>query len=118
MSNDSKLQTTRKESIKELIKKYKKLVDDTYAACTKELPTFVDIKNKDDEVTATAEEQLFKFINVRDKALDNADKILFKINNLEIELYAPELLKSDEEASEQETTGNKNWTKKKAAETK
>jgi hypothetical protein len=117
MSEINRLQETRRTSITTLIEKYKKLVDDTYDACTKPLPNFTEIQNKDGEIVSTAEEQLFAFIGVRDKALDNANRILIKINDLEIELNAPELLKSSEEKEEGEVK-TKNWTKKKAEESK
>lgn len=113
----SNLQETRKKSITELVAKYKKLVDDTYDACSKELPVFLPLKNKDEEIVASAEEQLFTFIDVRNKALDNADRILFKINRLEIELNNPEMLENEKDENEEEGKPT-NWTKKKAAETK
>jgi hypothetical protein len=115
----SKLQETRRKSITELVEKYKKLVDNTYEAVSKPLPDFEEIRNKEDEIIATSEMQLFQFIDIRNKALDNANQILFKINTLEIELNNPEILDEKKE-EEDETAGDKktNWTKKKAAESK
>jgi hypothetical protein len=115
----NKLQEIRRGTIPGLIQKYQSLVDKIFKLVDQPLPDFTDIKNKDEEIVSTAEQQKFFFINERDKALDNANSIMHKINKLEIELYAPELLnKKEEESEERESPGKKNWTKKKAEENK
>jgi len=121
--NKERLQESRKKAIPGLVEKYQKLVDDTFDAVTKPLPTFSDRENKDGEITATAEQQLFMFIDIRNKALDNANNMLLKINQLEIELHAPELFESDMKAKEAEDNNTpepvkRSWTKKKAEENK
>jgi len=121
--NQKRLQDSRRKSIPDLVAKYQKLVDDTFDAVTKELPLFEDRENKDGEITATAEMQMFAFIDIRNKALDNANNMLQKINQLEIELHAPELFESNlksKEAEENNTPepAKRSWTKKKAEENK
>ncbi|MBC7845559.1 MAG: hypothetical protein H7Y10_03605 [Flavobacterium sp.] len=123
MDEKNRLQESRKKAIPGLVEKYQKLVDDTFKAVTKELPVFQDRENKEGEVIATSEQQLFMFIDIRNKALDNANNMLLKINQLEIELYAPELFENDlkvKEAEENNTPApvKKSWTKKKAEENK
>lgn len=121
MGSKSKLQEVRKEEIPKLIEKYQSLVDKIFKLVDQDLPEFIDIKNKDGEITATAEQQKFFFIDERNKALDNANRILIKINDLQIELYAPELLESEGDESDKETENKgqkKNWTKKVAEENK
>jgi len=119
---EKRLQESRQKSIPELVENYKKLVNETFEAVTKPLPVFTNIE-KDGEVIATAEQQMFAFIDIRNKALDNADRMLQKVNNLEIELNAPELFKSDLKAKESEENNTpeppkRSWTKKKAEENK
>lgn len=115
-NNRSALQKSREKSIPDLVDKYQKLVNETYTAVTKPLPDFTDIINEKQEIIATAEMQLFSFIDIRNKALDNADMMLKKINRLEIELYNPELLselKTSESGEDVKEEGpRKNWTKK------
>lgn len=121
MDSKNKLQQSRKKEIPELIKRYKSLVDKIFTLVEAELPPFTDIQNKEGEIISTAEQQKFFFLDERNKALDNANRILMKINDLEIELYAPELLESEEEDSNKETENKgqkKNWTKKVAEENK
>lgn len=120
--NQKRLQDSRRKSIPDLVAKYQKLVDDTFEAVTKPLPEFKD-REKDGEITATAEMQMFAFIDIRNKALDNANNMLQKINQLEIELNAPELFESSLKAKEAEETNTpepakRSWTKKKAEENK
>lgn len=118
MSDKGNLQKTRKEKIPNLINKYQTLVDKIFDLVGQELPPFTDVI-KEGVVLSTAEQQKFFFIDERNKALDNANSMMFKINRLEIELYSPELL-NEEKEEEEETEGKakKNWTKVKAAETK
>lgn len=121
--NQKRLQDSRRKSIPVLVDKYQKLVDDTFEAVTKPLPEFKDRENKEGEITATAEMQMFAFIDIRNKALDNANNMLQKINQLEIELNAPELFESNlktKEAEENNTPepAKRSWTKKKAEENK
>jgi tRNA(Glu) U13 pseudouridine synthase TruD len=118
MSEQSKLQESRKKSIPDLVAKYQKLVDEIFAAVTAPLPGFKDITKEGEEgdaVIITAEQQMFAFINVRDRALDNANKMMEKINMLEMELYAPEwfqtISKMEAEPEEKETVV-KNPTKR------
>ncbi|EHQ41546.1 hypothetical protein [Myroides odoratus] len=87
--DNGKLQEKRKKEIPTLIEKYQKLVDDTFDAVSKPLPTFSDITDKDGDIIKTAEQQLYSFLGVRDAALDRADGILGKINELERELHDP-----------------------------
>lgn len=114
------LQKTRKEKIPSLIEKYQSLVDKIFQLVAQELPDFNNVE-KEGVIISTAEQQKFFFIDERNKALDNANSIMFKINRLEIELFAPELLELEkEEAKEELSEGIKqtNWTKKKASESK
>lgn len=100
MSN-GKLQEKRKNEIPTLIEKYQKLVDDTFNAVSKPLPTFTDITDKDGDILKTAEQQLYSFLGVRDAALDRADGILGKINELERELNDPtfwDVVENEEES--------------------
>lgn len=85
----STLQDKRKVEIPNLIEKYQKLVDMTFEAVSKPLPSFEDIKDEDGDIVKTAEQLLYSFIGVRDCALDKANDILGKINELERELYDP-----------------------------
>jgi hypothetical protein len=110
MIEQSKLQESRRKSIPDLVEKYQKLVDEIFAAVTAPLPRFKDITKDSDDgdaVIITAEQQMFAFINVRDRALDNANKMMEKINMLEMELYAPELfqtiVKMEAEPEDKET---------------
>lgn len=118
------LQKSRKEKIPELVDKYQKLVNEIFEAVTKPLPVFKDVSIDNDGKEATvitAEQQMFAFINVRNQALDSANNMLLKINNLEMELYAPEAFyaQKNEDVKEDEGTNKKtSWTKKKATETK
>lgn len=94
MEEQTKLQESRKKSIPVLVEKYQKLIDKIFDVVTQELPGFNDV-TKDveggDPITITAEQQMFSFINVRNRALDNANDMMLKINLLEMELNAPEL---------------------------
>ena len=115
----SKLQESRKKEIPILVEKYKLLVNETFKIVTTELPKYENLKNDKDEVIQTAEQQQFIDIENRNKALDNANQMLVKVNLLEIELNAPEILdKEKEEEEEIEGKTKKNWTKKVAAESK
>lgn len=120
MSNQSKLQESRKKSIPDLVNKYQKLVDETFDAVTKPLPSFNNVINEEGEVLMTAEQQLFSFIDIRNKALDNANSMLSKVNQLEMELNNPELFESQMKAieeQEQASTGTnpaKRYAKKQA----
>jgi len=121
--NQKRLQDSRRKSIPDLVAKYQKLVDDTFDAVTKPLPVFKDVKNEDGEITATAEMQMFAFIDIRNKALDNANRMLVKVNELEIELNAPELFESNLKAKEAEETNTpepakRSWTKSQAEKNK
>lgn len=121
--NQKRLQDSRRKSIPELVDKYQKLVDETFTAVTAPLPVFKDVVNEDGEITATAEMQMFAFIDIRNKALDNANRMLVKVNELEIELNAPELFESNLKAKEAEENNTpepakRSWTKKKAEENK
>ncbi|MDR2223557.1 MAG: hypothetical protein LBE34_12635 [Flavobacteriaceae bacterium] len=116
MSN-GKLQEQRKEEIPTLIEKYKKLVDDTFNTVSKPLPSFSDITDKDGDIIKTAEQQLYSFLGVRDSALDRADNILGKINELERELHDPTFWDVEEDKEEAKPTTTKktplkNYTKK------
>ncbi|MCP1996659.1 hypothetical protein [Flavobacterium sp. HSC-61S13] len=90
METNNQLQEIRKATIPDLIKKYQKLVDDIFKAAGAPLPVFSNILDKDtDETISTAEQQLYAFIGVRDTALNTANSILIKINELQRELYDP-----------------------------
>jgi hypothetical protein len=118
MSKNSKLQESRRKSIPDLVEKYQKLVDMIFDAASKPLPNFKDIKKEGDDgeaVLITGEQQMFSFINVRDRALDNANNMMQKINMLEMELNSPELFEMISKIeAEPETTGTivKNPTKR------
>lgn len=107
------LQKKRKEEIPKLIDKYQKLVDLTFEAVSKPLPKFEDIEDDDGDIIKTAEQLLYSFIGVRDTALDRANGILDKINELERELYDPNFWnKDDSEGEAQSTPLNKQPLKK------
>lgn len=95
---NKKLQKSRKDEIPKIINKYQSLIDGILKEVAKAFPTFKDIsiKDGDDEDTIirhiTAEEQLYNFMVMRERAIDHADKMSIKINELELELNAPELL--------------------------
>lgn len=93
------LQEIRREEIPNLIKKYQKIVDEIFETVGKPLPSFQNI-TKDDEIIVTAEMQLYEFLRVRKAALDHADSILIKVNELQRELLDPEYGKAKEEESE------------------
>lgn len=118
-----RLQESREKSIPVLVQKFQKLVDETFEAVTQPLPSFEDVTNSDGDVVRTSEEILFHYIDVRNKALDNANSIMEKINKLEIELNAPEILEMDlksKNESEKNTPApvpaTKSWIKKKTSE--
>lgn len=95
--SNSKLQKIREAEIPNTIAKYKTLIDAIFTEVAKPFPPFTDINiKKDDEVVSSisAEEQLYNFMLMREKAVDHADRMLNKINELELELYAPELFYS------------------------
>lgn len=125
-TENKKLQKIRKDEINNVIGKYKTLFDAIITQVSTEFPTFknIDIKNDDGEITSTitAEEQLYSFMLMREKAVDHADRMLNKINLLEIELNAPELYSvinnTDDETKNNQTPVKKSWTKKAAESTK
>ena len=97
MGEDKKtLQNTRKESIKTLIERYKKLTDDIFDQVGKELPQFDDHKDEEDQVITSAEKKLYAFLNVRKDALKTANEMLLTINDLESELSDPDYHKNKE----------------------
>lgn len=118
------LQATRKNEIPQTIEKYKTLIDGIFKEVSKDFPVFKDIHVKNDDgdtvTIKTAEEQLYDFMLMREKAIDHADRMLNKINQLELELNSPELfnqLKNESfQATEQsqQTVTKRNWTKKNA----
>jgi len=124
MSKDSKLQESRRKSIPELVDKYQTLVNQIFTAVTAPLPDFKEVKKEGengDSLVVTAEQQMFAFINVRDRALDNANKMMEKINMLEMELNAPELFEAIaklESEPEEKVTTVKNPTKRYAQKNK
>lgn len=113
----SKLQESRKKEIPILVEKYKLLVDETFKIVTTSLPVYQNLENEKGEVIQTAEQQQFIDIENRNKALDNANQMLVKVNLLEIELNNPEILEEKEE-EEGDVKPKKNWTKKVATESK
>jgi 4-hydroxy-3-methylbut-2-enyl diphosphate reductase IspH len=115
MNSTEKLLSTRKESIKELVERYKKLVDETCAIVNKSLPEFEDKEDDKGVIIQTGEQRLFHYIEVRNQALDNANKMLFKINELELELADPEAFyKEKEQEHQQNDTETRSWTKRNA----
>lgn len=109
-NNKAKLQEIRRKEIPTTIEKYKALVDGIFEQVAEKFPTFKDINlsNEEDEggKTITAEEQLYSFMLMREKAIDHADRMLNKINNLELELNNPEvfeLLNKEEITGKSET---------------
>ncbi|MGS4345087.1 hypothetical protein ACKUSY_05645 [Myroides odoratus] len=112
MSN-GKLQKQREEEIPKLIEKYQKLVDMTFEAVSEPLPKFENLEDEDGAIILTSEQQLYAFIGVRDGALDRANGILGKINELERELNDPtfwDVAENEEEAKA--TPANKNPLKR------
>jgi|GEM_PF-2485446 len=126
-TSNTNLQETRKKEIPSIIEKYKFLIDEIFKEVAREIPTFVAITvPSDDEekpYKITAEEQLYNYLLMREKMIDHADKMLNKINVLELELYAPELFKkvnqsepgSDSQDNEVKKTPRKNYAKRAAA---
>lgn len=95
--NTSILQVTREKEIPNIISKYKTLADKILTQVSSDVPTFKDINIEVDEVSVkniSAEEQLYNFMLMREKAVDHADRLFNKVNNLELELNSPELFKS------------------------
>jgi hypothetical protein len=92
----SRLQDIRREEIPNTIAKYKALVEGIFDQVANEYPPFKDIDIKNEEEVSiksiSAEEQLYNFMLMREKAIDHADRMLNKINLLELELKAPDLL--------------------------
>jgi len=84
MENKNSLQKSRKEKIPELINKYQSLVDKIFVLVAQDLPDFQNIE-KEGVIISTAEQQKFFFIEERNKALNNANSMMFQINRLEIE---------------------------------
>lgn len=98
ITNSNNLQETRKKEIPEIIKKYKFLIDEIFKEVAKAIPTFTafTIASKDNDEKSyqiSAEEQMYNYLLMREKMIDHADKMLNKINVLELELYAPEIFK-------------------------
>lgn len=96
-NQNNRLQETRRKEIPETINKYKTLIDGIFEEVAKPFPVFKDIEiKKDDEVVSriSAEEQLYNFMLMREKAIDHADRMLNKINELELEKNAPDLFQS------------------------
>lgn len=96
-NQNNRLQETRRKEIPETIKKYKSLIDGIFEEVAKPFPVFKDreIKKEDEVVSCiSAEEQLYNFMLMREKAIDHADRMLNKINELELELNAPDLFQS------------------------
>lgn len=95
---NQRLQETRRTEIPETITKYKALIDGIFDEVAKPFPTFknIEIKNKDNELVSSlsAEEQYYSHALMREKAIDHADRMLNKINELELELHSPELFHS------------------------
>lgn len=93
-----RLQKIREEEIPVTIEKYKSLIDGIFQEVSKPFPTFKDINitNEDNEIVkiTTAEEQLYEFMKMREKAIDHADRMLNKINTLELELNNPQLFET------------------------
>jgi len=114
MENKNMLQEIRKKKIPDVIKKYEKLIEDIFAAVSKPFPTFENFTNSDGEVTQTSEQQMYAFISVRKSAVDNADRMLLQINELERELYDP-TFHDKKENDEDESPPAGNIAKQKAA---
>ncbi len=96
-----KLQATRREAIEDLIAKYKKQVDDIFHQASQPLPKFSDCKDEETgEIKVTSEQQVYAFIDVRKKALNNANDMLLIINELETEINDPNYKRPSEEEPE------------------
>lgn len=122
-TENKRLQKVRKEEIPQVIAEYKKLYDGILKQVGTDFPVFKNIPKLDkDNIeigTTLAEEQLYHFMQMREHAVDHADRILIKINNLEIELNAPEVLATAlGETTSLVEAPKRNWTKKVAAEKK
>jgi hypothetical protein len=111
---EGKLQEIRKKTIPNLIEKYQKLINEIFDAASEKLPDFNDVVNSEtNEVSVTAEMQLFSFIQTRKMALDNADLILLKVNELERELIDPNYKPESEEETLEKTDVKKPHPSKK-----
>ncbi len=108
MEPSNRLQEIRRKEIPETIAKYKTLIDGIFTEVAKPFPTFKDINLKDDDgdviKAITAEEQLYSFMLMREKAIDHADRMLNKINELELELNAPDLFQALKKEKVETTT--------------
>lgn len=96
-NNTSILQESREKEIPNIIEKYKKLAEQILTQVSSPVPEFKDINLKEGEDTIkniSAEEQLYNFMLMRERAVDHADRLYNKINNLELEKNSPELFKS------------------------
>lgn len=96
-NKNKKLQAIREKEIPNIISKYKTLIDNIMDEVSKPFPEFRNVERKDTDtdetvIASTPEEQLYNYILMREKAVDHTDRMLNKINMLEIELYAPDLL--------------------------
>ncbi len=120
ITENRRLQEIRKKEIPSVIAEYKKLYDAILKQVGTEFPNFKTLpkfdKDGNEIGSVSEEEQYYHFMQMREHAVDHADRILIKINNLEIELHAPEILTTSKE--ETKTEPKRNWTKKVAAENK
>jgi len=92
MVDKSNLQKSRREKIPQLIEKYESLVDNILNKVGEAFPVFKDVHNPDNEneVITSAEQQQYRFVNVRKEAVNNANSMMIQVNELERELNDPE----------------------------
>lgn len=107
------LQSAREEAIPKIISKYEKLVDNIFEAVGQPLPQFQNVEDEDGEIKVTAEQQLYSFIATRKGAVDTADNIMRKVNDLQRELFDPTWGDKEEESEPQAATSPaKKYSKK------
>jgi len=103
--NKTSLQKTREEKIPEIVDKLTMLIDKTLITVSNDFPVFKDaVDPETNEITVTAEQQLYRFMNVTKEAVSNANIMLQQVNELERELYDPNFSKEEKEEEEIKTS--------------
>lgn len=111
------LQESREKEIPNIINEYKKLGESILKQVGTDIPLFknIEFKDKDGEFTRetiTAEEQLYNFLLMREKAVDHVDRLYIKVNNLELEKNNPEAFKALQSTDSSTTSQSSDEPKK------
>lgn len=83
------LQPVREKAIKTMVARYQKLTDSIFDEVEKKLPAFTDHVDEEDQVITSAEEKKYAHIKTRMNAMNMADEMMKKTNELEFELNNP-----------------------------